>query len=287
VRLCVTIPSTVGLGRPLPGLTGPVWGCDEAIEQRDAADEAKHIGASQLIPGVRQTPVGSRAGVKRVLRIGLLVMGSLPLVVLGGLEVAYRVVIGGIQPAPVIEPGAPVHPRLACALWAAETGGSPRSIPALYPWSVHRYFNREPGLLLAWGVARGWLGEARERGQVRGMWQWHLKGVAATAWVTRNMSTDEIVSRYAELVWAGGSEHGLEPGAQHWYRASAASLGDAQLALLVGLARAPRAYDPQLHPDRALARRNLVLERFVEAGCMAPSSLTAAQAEPVVVNPIS
>ena len=35
--------------------------CD-AAEQGDEADEAKHIGASQLIPGVLRTIVGTRGG---------------------------------------------------------------------------------------------------------------------------------------------------------------------------------------------------------------------------------
>jgi hypothetical protein len=32
----------------------------EAIEQRDEADKAKHIGALQLIPSVLRTALGSR-----------------------------------------------------------------------------------------------------------------------------------------------------------------------------------------------------------------------------------
>jgi hypothetical protein len=224
---------------------------------------------------------------KRALQLGLLAIVGLPFVALAALEVTYRAVVTSIQPVPPLKQGAAVDERVACAIWAAETGSPPRSIPALYPWSAYRYSSEEPGLSLAWGVAREWLVQARRRGQVRGMGQWHLKGIAAMAWVTRNMSADEIVARYAELAWAGGPDRGLEPGAQHWYRAPAASLSDAQLALVVGLMQGPRSYDPQLHPDRALARRNQVLERFVDAGCMASSELAAAQGEAIEVSPIS
>ena len=226
---------------------------------------------------------------KRALRIGLLVIGSLPFVALGALEVAYRLLVASIQPAPALRHGAAIDARVGCALWvaAAETSSPPRTIPALYPWSAYRYSGREPGLSLASGVAIEWLRQARERGQVKGMGQWHLKGMAATVWVTRNLSTDEVVARYAELAWAGGSDRGLEAGAHHWYRKSAASLSDAQLAQVVGMIQSPRRYDPRLHPDRAVARRNLVLDRFVDAGCMRSSDLAAAKAEALGISPIS
>ncbi len=50
------------------------------------------------------------------------------------------------------------------AVFAAQTGGAPRRIPALYPWRLHRYFDQEErGLSLAWGMARQWLYAAREQ----------------------------------------------------------------------------------------------------------------------------
>jgi hypothetical protein len=225
---------------------------------------------------------------KRLVRVALLLSWGLMGLALLTVEFAYRLALRSLEPLPTLNHPAPLPPKVAAALWAAEAGSTPQDIPRLYPWTIHRYFGDNPhSLSFAWGVARQALGTARERGQVRGNLEWHLKGIAVTAWVTRSLSTDEIVATYGQQVWLGGSGRGLADGARRLYDKDLTELSDSELALLVGLIQSPNSYDPYRHPARALDRRNSVLERFVEVGCLPAGALPAAQAAPLGVRGIS
>jgi len=57
-----------------------------------------------------------------------------------------------------------------------------------------------------------------------------------------------------------------------------------QIALLVGIVRGASLYNPRRHPERALERRNLVLDVFVETGLMTEKDVKAAKAEPLDVT---
>jgi penicillin-binding protein 1B len=56
-----------------------------------------------------------------------------------------------------------------------------------------------------------------------------------------------------------------------------------EIALLVGLVKGPSQLDPRRFPDRALARRNLVLDQFASTGLLTPEQAKAAQATPLGV----
>ena len=53
-------------------------------------------------------------------------------------------------------------------------------------------------------------------------------------------------------------------------------------ALLAGLAQAPSAYDPILHPHAALMRRNEVLQAMLAEGDITSSTLQGARDEPIL-----
>ena len=65
LRMC-SLPLGVTITTMLPNGDYVAWAKhsrrnNEAVQQRDEADEAKHIGASQLIPGVRRTSLAGGA----------------------------------------------------------------------------------------------------------------------------------------------------------------------------------------------------------------------------------
>lgn len=56
-----------------------------------------------------------------------------------------------------------------------------------------------------------------------------------------------------------------------------------EIAMLVGLVKGPSQLDPRRFPDRALARRNLVLDQFASTGLLTQDQARAAQATPLGV----
>src|SRR5690606_33823407 len=58
-----------------------------------------------------------------------------------------------------------------------------------------------------------------------------------------------------------------------------------ELALLVAIVRGPTYYEPRRHPDRALERRNLVLEQMAAAGLVSDDEAAAAAAKKLELVP--
>lgn len=57
---------------------------------------------------------------------------------------------------------------------------------------------------------------------------------------------------------------GIESAAQKYFSASASELTIPQAATLIGMLKGPSYYNPRLHPDRALQRRNTVISQMVK-----------------------
>jgi 1A family penicillin-binding protein len=100
-----------------------------------------------------------------------------------------------------------------------------------------------------------------------------------------HFSKPEILELYLNHIYFGNGAHGIEAAAWQYFRQPAARLTLAQAAMLAALPKAPSGYDPRRHPDRALARRNLVLARMAAQGRVAPEVAAAAAREPLAVRP--
>ena len=95
-------------------------------------------------------------------------------------------------------------------------------------------------------------------------------------------SKEDILVAYLNEVYLGQdgerAVHGFGLGAEFFFAKPLAELDVGELALLVGIVKGPSFYDPRLHPDRARARRNLVLAEMLETHLIdAPTAARAAE----------
>jgi penicillin-binding protein 1A len=98
----------------------------------------------------------------------------------------------------------------------------------------------------------------------------------------RTYPKTKLLELYLNQIFLGGSSYGVEAAAQAYFGKPAADLNVAEAALLAGIARFPNYYDPRRHPDRALRRRNVVLNLMRGA-----DFLTADEAERWKAYPIA
>ncbi|OQW90966.1 MAG: penicillin-binding protein 1B, partial [Beggiatoa sp. IS2] len=93
---------------------------------------------------------------------------------------------------------------------------------------------------------------------------------------------EQILEAYLNEVYIGQdgnrSIHGMGMGAQFYFNRPLEELKLEELALLVSLVRAPSSYDPRKHPQRALERRNLVLDAMTEQKMIEPAEAKIAKA---------
>lgn len=77
-------------------------------------------------------------------------------------------------------------------------------------------------------------------------------------------SKEEILELYLNHIYFGNRARGIEAASWQYFGHPAAQLTLPQAALLAALPKAPSSYDPRRHPDKALERRNLVLQMMAE-----------------------
>lgn len=97
----------------------------------------------------------------------------------------------------------------------------------------------------------------------------------------KQLTKDQILEGYLNLVYYGDQAYGVEAAAQHYFSTSASKLTLSQAALLAGLVQQPSKTDPIHNPERAQVRRNTVLDRMHGLGMVTDKEWKAAKAVPV------
>lgn len=108
----------------------------------------------------------------------------------------------------------------------------------------------------------------------------------------KEMTKDQILQGYLNLAYYGDLAYGVEAAAQHYFSVSAKKLNLPQAALLAGLVQNPGKTDPRNYPEKAQARRDVVLDRMYSLGIISAKDLKASKAIPVkkmlkLKNPLS
>jgi penicillin-binding protein 1B len=95
-------------------------------------------------------------------------------------------------------------------------------------------------------------------------WDRKLKEATMAFLLEMHYNKQEILEAYLNEIYLGQDGdraiHGFGLAAQFYFNRPVRELKSDQIALLIGLAKGAGYYDPRLHPDRALERRNLVLQ---------------------------
>jgi penicillin-binding protein 1A len=102
--------------------------------------------------------------------------------------------------------------------------------------------------------------------------------------IERRFTKPQIFTLYANQIFLGHGAYGFEAASEYYFSKPAKKLKLEEAALLAGLPKAPQYYSPINHPDRALKRRNLVLNAMLEDGKITASQAADARNKPVVLD---
>ena len=83
--------------------------------------------------------------------------------------------------------------------------------------------------------------------------------------IERHYTKQQIFAMYCNQIYLSHGNYGFEAASEYYFGKPVSRLTVQEAALLAGIIRGP-SYSPILHPQRALARRNLVLELMSRAG---------------------
>jgi penicillin-binding protein 1A len=97
----------------------------------------------------------------------------------------------------------------------------------------------------------------------------------------RNYSKDEIITMYFNTVPFGSEDYGVKVASRTYFNKSPDSLKVEEAALLVAMLKGTTVYNPRRNPEKALARRNGVLEKMHENDYLTKEQLDSLKQIPV------
>lgn len=152
------------------------------------------------------------------------------------------------------------------------------------------------------GIVRAGLNNLRSQGVVEGastitqqlarilflkqeqtIWR-KLKEVRLAQKMENELTKDQILERYLNLVYLGGGAYGVADASWVYFSKSPDQLTLAEMAMIAGLAPAPSLYAPDKNPEAAKRRRNLVLLRMEEDKLITPEQRQAAAQESLTLK---
>ncbi len=115
--------------------------------------------------------------------------------------------------------------------------------------------------------------------------------IVITFQLEHRFSKKQIFEMYANQINLGQrgsfSINGFGEAAQAYFGKDVRQLDLAECALLAGMIQRPNYFNPFRHPDRAIERRNLVLDSMVETGAITKDQAERAKAEPLHLSAAS
>ena len=121
--------------------------------------------------------------------------------------------------------------------------------------------------------------------------RYKITQIAITFQLEHHYTKQQIFQMYANEINLGQrgsfSIDGFGEAAQAYFGKDARQLNLAECALLAGMIQSPNRLNPFRHPDRAIDRRNLVLDSMVETGAITKEQAETAKAAPLHLTPSS
>ncbi len=96
--------------------------------------------------------------------------------------------------------------------------------------------------------------------------------------IEQSLSKDQILELYLNKIYYGNRAYGVAAAAQFYYGAQLNQLTLAQIATLAGLPKAPSRHNPIVNLERAVERRDYILERMYSLGYIGAAEYQTARA---------
>ncbi|GAA4132548.1 transglycosylase domain-containing protein [Sphingobacterium kyonggiense] len=141
--------------------------------------------------------------------------------------------------------------------------------------------NKQGGSTITQQLALNLFGERRAKNSLKRIMQKFQEWITAVR-LERNYTKEEIVMMYFNTVDFGAyNTFGIKSAARTYFNSTPEKLTPDQAALLVGMLKGPGEYSPVRRPERALARRNLVLQNMRDQNFISSEEFEKNKAKPL------
>ncbi len=112
-----------------------------------------------------------------------------------------------------------------------------------------------------------------------------LKEAVLATQLERRYTKDEILERYLNHIYFGSGAYGVSFAARKFFGKRLDELTLDECALIAGAPKSPSNYSPLINPERAIWRRNVVLNQMGALGFISQEDLKKAVETPIVTAP--
>ncbi|ABF43231.1 Penicillin-binding protein 1A [Candidatus Koribacter versatilis Ellin345] len=102
--------------------------------------------------------------------------------------------------------------------------------------------------------------------------------------IERRFTKEQIFTMYCNQIYLGHGVYGFEAGSHFYFNKPAKDLTLEEAAVLAGLPKAPNSYSPINSPDKAIRRRNLVINNMLEDGKITADQALKAKEAPIKLS---
>jgi len=102
--------------------------------------------------------------------------------------------------------------------------------------------------------------------------------------IERHFTKAQIFTLYANQIYLGHGVYGFATGAEYYFGKALKDLTLQEAAMLAALPKAPNDYSPIRSPQRALRRRNLVIDAMASTGKISAADAAAAKNSPLLLQ---
>ncbi len=116
-----------------------------------------------------------------------------------------------------------------------------------------------------------------------------MVGTKLKEWITavkleRDYTKEEIVDMYLNSIFFGSGAYGIKAASETFFAKAPSELLVEEAALLVGMVNKPTRYNPVLHPEQALNRRNFVIGQMEKSGYLTKAERDSIRLVPINLN---
>lgn len=116
-------------------------------------------------------------------------------------------------------------------------------------------------------------------------WERKVKEIFTSIQIERTYSKKEILEMYLNINFFGSNSYGIQAAAKNYFSKDVEELTVEESALLIGLLKGQSWYNPINNPERAITRRNVVLNSMYNVGYFSKAYYDSLKQLPLNLNP--
>src|SRR4030095_3887868 len=101
--------------------------------------------------------------------------------------------------------------------------------------------------------------------------------------IESKLSKDQILYLYLNHIFCGNRAYGVAAAARNYFHKDLKDLNVAEIAMIVGLSKAPSTFNPLVNPERATTRQHYVIDRMKEQGYLTAQEADTAKKTPLAI----